>query len=229
MKNSCVQWVVKGLATVLPYLLIQICNTTWYKAGDMPSIVTAIIAAGRNWTIDYNAQACDVVIKVFTCITCIKTAWNRVRNMFATVLTTITTVWRPSSSFTGTIKSCLFYALAPLCLIRKWKHWLIIFFHTQAIDHYLRLVLDGAICLTECFEFKMYHCMKLKDLSAAVLFKLARSCLNAFNFIQWYIISLKESARQIARSKTSLKLQLHSNSLIHILLLSNSHNNVASI
>ena len=43
----------------------------------MPSIVTAIIAAGRNWTIDYNAgEACDVVIKVFTHI---KTAWNRVR------------------------------------------------------------------------------------------------------------------------------------------------------
>ena len=56
----------------------------------MPSVVTAIIAAGRNLTIDYNAgQACDVVIKVSTCI---KTAWNRVRNMFATVLTTITTV-----------------------------------------------------------------------------------------------------------------------------------------
>ena len=37
-------------------------------------MVTAIIAAGRNWTIDYNAgQACDVVIKVLTCI---KTAWN---------------------------------------------------------------------------------------------------------------------------------------------------------
>ena len=35
----------------------------------MPSMVAAIIAAGRNWTIDYNAgQACDVVIKVFTCI-----------------------------------------------------------------------------------------------------------------------------------------------------------------
>ena len=50
----------------------------------MPSMVTAIIAAGRNWTIDYNAgQTCNVVIK---------TAWNRVRNMFATVLTTI---WRP--------------------------------------------------------------------------------------------------------------------------------------
>ena len=58
----------------------------------MPSVVTAIIA-GRNLTIDYNAgQACDVVIKVFRCI---RTAWNRVRNMFATVLTTITTIWRP--------------------------------------------------------------------------------------------------------------------------------------
>ena len=37
----------------------------------MPTMVTAIIAAGKklNWTIDYNAgQACDVVIKVFTCI-----------------------------------------------------------------------------------------------------------------------------------------------------------------
>ena len=37
-----------------------------------------------------NCQACDVVIKVFTCI---RTAWNR--NMFATVLTTITTICRP--------------------------------------------------------------------------------------------------------------------------------------
>ena len=54
-------------------------------------MVTAIIAAGRNGTIDHS-QACDVVIKVFTCI---KTVWNRVRNMFATVLTTITTIWRP--------------------------------------------------------------------------------------------------------------------------------------
>ena len=26
---------------------------------------------------------------------CVKTDWNRVRNMFATVLTTITTIWRP--------------------------------------------------------------------------------------------------------------------------------------
>ena len=43
----------------------------------------------RLKTIDYNAgEACDVVIKVFTCI---KTAWNRVTNMFATVLMTITT------------------------------------------------------------------------------------------------------------------------------------------
>ena len=59
----------------------------------MSSLVTAIIAAGRNSTIDYNAgEACDVVIKVFMCI---KIAWDRVRNMFATVLTTITTIWRP--------------------------------------------------------------------------------------------------------------------------------------
>ena len=30
----------------------------------MPSMVTAIIAAERNWTINYNAgQACDFVIK----------------------------------------------------------------------------------------------------------------------------------------------------------------------
>ena len=63
----------------------------------MPSVVTAIIAAGRNCTIDYNAhQACDVVIKVFTCI---KIAWDRVRNTFATVLTTITTIWRPGFNY----------------------------------------------------------------------------------------------------------------------------------
>ena len=50
----------------------------------MSSVVTEIIAAGRNRTIDYNAgEACDVVTKVFTCI---KIAWDRVRNMFATVL-----------------------------------------------------------------------------------------------------------------------------------------------
>ena len=66
----------------------------------MPLVVTAIIATGRNWTIDHNAgQVCDVIIKVFTSI---KTAWNRVRNMFATVLTTITTIWRPGLTF-GTI------------------------------------------------------------------------------------------------------------------------------
>ena len=52
---------------------------------------------------DYNAgQACDVVIKVFTCV---KTAWNRIRNMLATVLTTITTVWRPGLVSIG--HSCL--------------------------------------------------------------------------------------------------------------------------
>ena len=56
----------------------------------MPSMVTAI-GTGKNRTIDYNAgQACDVVIKASTCI---KTAWNRVRNMFATVLTIIATTW----------------------------------------------------------------------------------------------------------------------------------------
>ena len=67
-------------------LLVQICNTTLDKFGYVPSVVTAIIVAGRNWTIDYNVgQACDVVIKVFTCI---KTPGNRVGNMFPTVLTT---------------------------------------------------------------------------------------------------------------------------------------------
>ena len=54
-------------------------------------MINAIIVAGRNRTIDCNAgQACDLVIKVFTCI---KTAWNRARNMFAKVLTTITTIF----------------------------------------------------------------------------------------------------------------------------------------
>ena len=63
----------------------------------MPSMVTAIVATGRNRIIDYNAgQACDVVIKVFTCI---RTVWNRVRNMLATVLTTITTIWRPGLNY----------------------------------------------------------------------------------------------------------------------------------
>ena len=35
----------------------------------MSSMVTAIIAAGRGSTIDYSAsEACDAVIKVFTCV-----------------------------------------------------------------------------------------------------------------------------------------------------------------
>ena len=90
MKNSCVQWVEKEVAIVLPYLFD---SDLQYNSGDTPSMVSAIIAAGRNWTINYNGgQACDVVIKMFTCI---RTAWNRVRNMFETVLTTITTIWRP--------------------------------------------------------------------------------------------------------------------------------------
>ena len=55
-------------------------------------MVAAIIAAGRNQTVDYNpGEACDVVIKVFTFI---KIAWDRVSNTFATVLTTVTTIWR---------------------------------------------------------------------------------------------------------------------------------------
>ena len=59
----------------------------------MSSMVTAIIAVGRNLTTDYNvSEACDIVIKVLTCI---RIAWDRVRNMFATVLTIITSIWRP--------------------------------------------------------------------------------------------------------------------------------------
>ena len=42
------------------------------------------------------------------------------------------------------------------------------------------------------------------DLSAAILFKLTHSCLNAFTLIQLYIVNSKESARKIAASKTSL-------------------------
>ena len=73
--------------------LIQICPIAWDKAGDISKIVTTIIAARRNWTIDHNAgKACDITIKVFTCI---KIAWDRVGNMFATVLTIIATIWRP--------------------------------------------------------------------------------------------------------------------------------------
>ena len=61
MKNSYVQWVEKEVAIVLPYLF---ASDLQYISGDTPSMVTAIIAAGRNWTIDYNAgQAWDVVIE----------------------------------------------------------------------------------------------------------------------------------------------------------------------
>ena len=64
--------------------LIQICNTTWGKAGEMSSMVTTIIAAGRNLTIDYNAgEVCDVAIKMFTWI---KIAWDRVERMLGQCL-----------------------------------------------------------------------------------------------------------------------------------------------
>ena len=59
-------------------------------------MVTAIVGAGRNCTIDYSAgEACYVVIKVLTCI---KIAWDRVGIMFVTVLTIMTTIWRPALS-----------------------------------------------------------------------------------------------------------------------------------
>ena len=59
----------------------------------MSRMVIAIIAARRNQTIDCNAgEACNVAIKVSTCI---KIAWDRVGKMFATVLTILATIWRP--------------------------------------------------------------------------------------------------------------------------------------
>ena len=79
----------------------------------------------RLKTIDYNAgEACDVVIKVFTCI---KTAWNRVRNMFATVLTTITTIWRPGLKqlITMLVKLAMLYQSVHMCQNcsgQSWKH-----------------------------------------------------------------------------------------------------------
>ena len=42
----------------------------------------------------------------------------------------------------------------------------------------------------------------LCDLSAEIQFKLAHSCLNAFNLAQSYIVNSKESAIQIAPSKS---------------------------
>ena len=75
--------------------------------------------------IDYNAgKACDVVIKVFTCI---KTAWNRVRNMFAPVLTTITTIWRPGLKqlITMLVKLAMLYQSVHMCQNcpgQSWKH-----------------------------------------------------------------------------------------------------------
>ena len=51
--------------------------------------------------VDHNAgEDCDVVISVFTYI---KITWDRVRNMFVTVLKTITTIWRPG--FVGQLQA----------------------------------------------------------------------------------------------------------------------------
>ena len=91
----------------------------------MPSMVSAIIAAGRNWTIDYNAgQACNVVIKVFTCI---ETAWNRVRSMFSTVLTAITTIWRPGLMNLTQCMLCVqiycVYGIIICCILNCEQDW----------------------------------------------------------------------------------------------------------
>ena len=101
----------------------------------MSSMVTAIIAAGRNWTIDHNAgEACDVANKVFTCI---KIVWDRAESMFATVLTVITTIWKPGFNYkqsgsrptvlllrknvTLVIKYAQFYGITSLMPgLRKW-------------------------------------------------------------------------------------------------------------
>ena len=57
----------------------------------MSRMVIAITTAGRNWTIDYNAgEACDVAIKVFSCI---RIAWDRVGNMFVMVLMIFVTAY----------------------------------------------------------------------------------------------------------------------------------------
>ena len=46
--------------------------------------------------------------------------------------------------------------------------------------------------------------IKLCDLSAAIPLKLTHSCMKAFSLFQGYIVTSKESARQIAGSKISL-------------------------
>ena len=51
--------------------------------------------------------------------------------------------------------------------------------------------------------------MTPNDLLAEILFRLAHSCLNTFSFIQWHIINLKESAREIIPYKTSLRPTYH--------------------
>ena len=84
----------------------HVCNGAYDRYNHMET---------RLKTIDYNAgEACGVVIKVFTCI---KTAWNRVRNMFATVLTTITTIWRPGLKqlITMLVKLAMLYQSVHMC------------------------------------------------------------------------------------------------------------------
>ena len=72
----------------------HVCNDAYDHYNYMETRLKIIdYNAGEACNVVINAgEACDVVIKVFTCI---KTAWNRVTNMFAMVLMTITTIWRP--------------------------------------------------------------------------------------------------------------------------------------
>ena len=46
---------------------------------------------------------------------------------------------------------------------------------TKAIKQVaLRLVLDGAICLADSFEFTIYHCQRLKALDATQVISLRK-------------------------------------------------------
>ena len=152
--------------------------------------------------------------------TCIKTAWNRVRNMFATVLTTITTIWRlgfnPGLHIVVTVAE-------------------------HACDQVLKRVLKPSTHRLQIFLVKYEYLRSLQlceEQSTGGKFK-KRVCKHVLAILTTYMETRLYTSATIGDCKTkNVKVQLHdaiyrlrfcSNSLIHILSLSSSHSDVALI
>ena len=87
------QWVAKELAIVLPYLFdsdLQYSLRQGWRHAFNGYCDHCSWKKLNNWSqCRSSLQCCNQSVHVYP------TAWNRVRSMFSTVLTAITTIWRP--------------------------------------------------------------------------------------------------------------------------------------